>query len=90
MLTSVESDIERANLLRKVFKLLCDLKSMYFFGDLVTSVQTILINNIEKCNDLDSKEILRNGIESLVVHLPDTESKTLFTQTLNKLTASNE
>lgn len=86
MLSSVGTDIERANLLGKTIKLLCDLKSMAFFNDLVISVQPVLVSNIDKCMEPDSKDLLRQSVDSLLVHMPDSESKTLLTQTRNKLT----
>lgn len=85
MLPSVKSDIERAHLISKVIKLLCDLKSMPFFNDLVTSVQPVLVSNIDKCNEPQAKDHLRTAIEHLLTHMNDSESKTLLTQTLNKL-----
>ncbi|XP_031641224.1 uncharacterized protein LOC116352632 [Contarinia nasturtii] len=75
MLTSVKSDIERANLLTKLIKLLCDLNSMPFFGDLVTSVQAIIVSNIEKCNSNDSKEVLKKSVQSLIIYLRNSETK---------------
>lgn len=88
MLSSAETDTERANVLSKVIKVLCDLKSMPFFNDLVTSVQPVLISNIEKCNEPQSKDLLREAVESLLIHITDSESKTLFTQTVSKLTTA--
>lgn len=85
MLSAAQSDAERASIINKLVKLLCDLKSMPFFGDIVAIVQPTIVTNIEKCQDTDAKQQLRNGIESLLNVLPDAESKTLFTQTFNKL-----
>lgn len=86
MLTAVETDAARADLLKKLFKLLCDLNQMPFFLEIIISIQSVLVKEIEKCNDSESKATLKNAIESLIIHLPDTETKTLFTQTLNKIT----
>lgn len=85
MLLADQSDTDRASVINKLVKLLCDLKPMPFFGDIVAIVQPTIVTNIEKCHDSDAKQQLRNGIESLLNVLPDSESKTLFTQTLNKL-----
>lgn len=86
MLPKNQSDAERASLINKMVKLLGDLKSVSFFGDLVAIVQPTIIANIGKCNDIDAKQQLRNGIESFLNLLPDdSESKILFAQTLNKL-----
>lgn len=85
MLSVVEVDVERANLIEKIIKMLCDVKAFPFFFDIVVSIQSTIVNNVEKINDPESKERLRKSIASLIVHLPDSESKTLFTQTLNSL-----
>lgn len=85
MLPSVKSNIDQVHLVGKMIKLLCDLKSMPFFSDLVTSVQPILVSNINKCNEPDSKDHLRTALEPLLIHMPESESKTLLTQSLNKL-----
>lgn len=84
MLSMVQSNSERAHLLNRIFQLLMSFKTMPFFCDLVISIQSTLVNNIEKCMDSDSINEIRSNIESLLSHLPDAESKTLFTQTLNK------
>lgn len=86
MLTTVKTDQERAGLLSKVFKLLCDLNAMPFFREIVISIQSVLVKEVEKCNDPQSKAVLENAMKSLIVHLPDAETKTLFTQTINKIT----
>lgn len=86
MLIAVETDAERTDLLEKLFKLLCDLNSMPFFGEIIISIQSVLVKEVEKCNDPESKETLKIAIENLIIHLPDAETKTLFTQTLNKIT----
>lgn len=86
MIPAIGTDIERANLLSKTIKLMCDLNSMAFFNDLVISVQPVLVSNIDKCTEPVSKELLRQSVDSLLVHMSDSESKTLFTQTRNKLT----
>lgn len=85
MLSVAQSDAERASVINKLVKLLCDLKSMPFFGDIVAIVQPTIVTNIEKCQDSDAKQQLRNAIGSLLNVLPDSDSKTLFTQTFNKL-----
>lgn len=85
MLPAAQSDAERMCVINKLVKLLCDLKSVPFFGDLVTIVQPTLVLNIEKCEDVNVKQQLRNSIESLLTAVTDAESKTLFTQILNKL-----
>lgn len=85
MFPVVESDAERANLVNRVFKLLFALKPMPFFDDLVSNVQSTLVNNIEKCDEVNAKQQLHNGLEEFVTHLSDSASKTLFIQTLNKL-----
>lgn len=58
---------------------------MPFFGDLVAIMQPTIVTNAEKCQEVDAKQQFRNGIESLLNILPNAESKTLFTQILNKL-----
>lgn len=85
MLSVVKSDVERADVINKVFKMLSDLKTMSFFNDLVSNVHPTLVNNIEKCEDVKAKEQLRNGLEMFLTHLSDSETKTQFTLTLNKL-----
>lgn len=87
MISATQADAERASVINRMVKLLGDLKSTSFFGDLVAIVHPTIVNNMEKCqNDPDAKQQLRKGIESLLNALPDdSESKTLLTQTLNKL-----
>lgn len=87
MLPAAQTDAERASVINKVVKLLSDLKSMPFFGDLVAIVHPTIANNMEKCqSDPNAKQQLRKGIETLLNALPDdSESKTLLAQTLNKL-----
>lgn len=89
MLQSVETDIERVNLLNKIIKLLCGLKSMPFFTDLVTSVQAVVVSNFDKCTEPESKDLLRQGVGSLLVSMSDSEAKTLLTQSFNQLTAAD-
>lgn len=85
MLSVEKSDVERADAINKLFKMLSDLKTMPFFNDVVSNIHPTLVNNIEKCNNATSKEQLRNGLEMFLTHLSDSETKTLFTQTLSKL-----
>lgn len=86
MLSVAQSDADRANVINKMVKQLGNLKSVSFFDDLVAIVQPTILTNMEKCHDSDAKQQLRSGIETFVNVLPDgSESKTLFTQTLNKL-----
>lgn len=85
MLSVVETDVDRADLLNKIIKMLCDLSTLPFFIDIVIGAQSTIVNNIEKISDSDSKALLRKNIESLIVHLPDSESKTLFAKTLDEI-----
>lgn len=87
LLPAAESDAERACMINKIFGILGDLKAMSFFVDIVAIVQPTIVANIEKCNADDSKQQLREGIESFLNVLPDTESKNLFAQLLTKLWA---
>lgn len=82
---AAETDAERANLLNKIIKMLCDLSMLPFFTDIVISVQSTIVGYIEKIGDSASKQLLRPNIESLIARLPDSESKMLFTKILNEI-----
>lgn len=82
---AAETDAERANLLNKIIKMLCDLSMLPFFTDIVISVQSTIVGYIEKIEDSASKQLLRPNVESLIARLPDSESKMLFTKILNEI-----
>lgn len=85
MLMAAETDAERANLLNKIIKMLCDLSMLPFSTDIVISVQSTIVSYIEKIEDSASKQLLRPNVESLIARLPDSESKMLFTKILNEI-----
>lgn len=82
---AAETDAERANLLNKIIKMLCDLSMLPFATDIVISVQSTIVSYIEKIEDSASKQLLRPNVESLIARLPDSESKMLFTKILNEI-----
>lgn len=82
---AAETDAERANLLNKIIKMLCDLSILPFSTDIVISVQSTIVSYIEKIEDSASKQLLRPNVESLIARLPDSESKMLFTKILNEI-----
>lgn len=59
---------------------------MPFFNDVVTTVQPILMSQIDNCNESRSKNLLKQTVLSLVSEVPESEAKTSLTQFLNKFT----
>lgn len=87
MLPATLFDRERANTVTKLMRLVYNMKVMPFFVEIAAIAQPIIVTNAEKCQDVDAKQQLRNGIGSLLNVLPDSETKTIFAQTFNKLNA---
>lgn len=87
MLPLVKDDLDRAKLLAKVVNLLRIVQLTKIFKDLITSIQAVLIEEIEKCHLRESKEIIYQSMEDITYFDITEESRTILTPVYNKLMA---
>lgn len=82
MLSVAQSDTERIEVFEKFSTFLIELSSFTFFDDFMANAQTIILNNIDKCEN-ESKEQLREVLRPMIDALPDSETKTLISTKLD-------